>query len=317
LPVVIPAMKIYFLRSQGMQIELSGGSVDLSAYITPLATIFDIGIRKWLLLFSLPFIGISLLKRNKYSIGILIWVILLYILGYIYMLGNAALIVTNIGAILIMLYLPLALLIGIGFFEFTKIIPDRFAKWIFIAFLISALPFSYARTKDVDEGRFFVHSEDLLAMNWINENLPKDAIIGIKPYFWLEDYPHGIDSGLWIPYFSGRRTNIGTMLFSLGSKEDNSFVVGSSRAINSILKKYDPDNVDSICDLGITYFYEKNNSIRLLEDYLNTDLLSIVFQNTQIRIIKFSCDKDYTDHKEAIGELFNVGAFLNNKFYFP
>jgi len=290
LPVVIPAMKIYFLRSKGMQIELSGGSVDLSAYITPLATIFDIGIRKWLLLFSLPFIGISLFKKNKYSIGILIWVILLYILGYMYVLGNAALIVTNIGAILIMLYIPLALLIGIGFFEFTKIIPDRFAKWIFIAFIISALPFSFLRTKDVDDGRFFIETDDLSAMSWINENLPKDAIIGIKPFFWLDNYPHGIDAGMWIPYFANRKTNIGTMLFNLSSMEDRQIVVNSSEFTESIFKDFSPDKISEICHLKIGYLYDKNNSIIHLDSYAKNDLLAIIYENKKIKLIQINCN---------------------------
>lgn len=289
LPVIVTAMKIFFLRSQAMQSELSGGNVDLSAYRTSLSTIFEIGIRKWLLIFSLPFIGISLFRKNKYTIGLLVWVILLYILGYLYILGNATLIVTNIGAILIMLYIPFALLIGIGFFEIDKLLPKKLANWVFIAFLISSLPFSYARTKDVDAGRFFIQPDDLLAMNWINENLPKDAIIGIKPYFWLENYPHGIDAGLWIPYFTGRKTNMGTMLFRLGSQDYQNYVVSTSLLINNLSVDSSPIEIKKICSEKINYIYLKKDWLKDRIDHLIDDVMIIIYQNREIQIIQLNC----------------------------
>jgi hypothetical protein len=139
-------------------------------------------------------------------------------MGNAYLLRVPLLSLTNLGAILIMLYLPIGLVLG-GAVE-EALAADQL-RWrqaadAVVAFaLLAGFVTSHARVADIEPYRFFVTDEDVAAMDWIRENTPEDAVFAVNTYFWLPRAPHGTDAGYWIPYFTGRKTTAGVMLLSL------------------------------------------------------------------------------------------------------
>jgi hypothetical protein len=64
---------------------------------------------------------------------------------------------------------------------------------------------------------------------------------------------YGIDAGYWIPYFTGRKTTAGSMLFGLGDESFRSNVIAMSQAA----RRLEDDNaaIDDLRRLGATYIY--------------------------------------------------------------
>jgi hypothetical protein len=120
--------------------------------------------------------------------------------------------------------------------------------------------------EDFEPYRFFVTSEDIAAMEWIKANAPGDALFAVNTYFWLPYAPHGTDAGYWIPYFTNRKTTVGTMLNHLGTWEYQSHIVEMSRSVERVSQ----DPTAALNDLrafGVDYIY-----IGKLGDFSGTGL---------------------------------------------
>jgi hypothetical protein len=266
-------------------------SAEAAYYHFPLSSYFSLGLPVWLYVITLTFLLVGLLRKNEFMIKILIWTLGLLGVGYLYLLQIPLLMVTNLGAILIMLYIPSALIIGIGFEEFRNIRPSLFKKdYLFNGFLIASLFFGYVRVFDIDESRFFLSSDDIEAMSWIKENLPEDAKIGINTVFWLSNHPHGIDSGYWIPYFTDRKITTGSMLFNIGSKSYTNRIIHESHLVEEFYNTLDTRIIPELCYNNIDYFFLKNypNEKKVI-GLENIGYVSIEFNNHDTIILKIIC----------------------------
>ena len=54
----------------------------------------------------------------------------------------------------------------------------------------------------------FVREADVVAMAWVRENVPADALFHVNGMFWTPGLVHGLDAGYWIPYLAGRQVTI-------------------------------------------------------------------------------------------------------------
>jgi len=265
-------------------------SADATYYHFPLSSYFSLGLPVWLFIITIIMLVLGLIRKNELMTKIFFWVICLLGLGYLYLLNIPFLMVTNLGAILIMLYIPSSLIIGLGYEELKQLAPSLFKKdRLFNGFLIAGLFFGYVRVFDIDESRFFLSSEDIEAMSWIKQNLPEDAKIGINTVFWLKESPHGIDGGFWIPYFTGRLTTTGSMLFSLGPNEYINEILNDSELMNAFFNdEYSENNVSKMCRSNIQFIYLVDN-YWLIEQYPD-NYFDIVFSNNKVHIIELNCE---------------------------
>ncbi|MEO2168091.1 MAG: hypothetical protein ABGY42_08215 [bacterium] len=171
---------------------------------------------------------VGLWRRQAFAGIVVVWALLLLGLGSLHHLGIPALNLTNEGAVLIGLYLPLGLLVGAGFGAWstargktaqaaTADPPPLRALGAFglagVVLLGTAL--APERVRHIDPGRFLVTPADLAAYEWIRQNTPADARFAVEPYFWMKNFPHPADGGLWISYFTGRSTLPGPMISPL------------------------------------------------------------------------------------------------------
>jgi hypothetical protein len=213
--------------------------------------------RTWLLALAGASAAIGLATRNKLIIGCILWTVALYLLGNAYVLGQPILRITNLGAVLIMLYLPIGLAVGAAAQEcISRMGPIRMGtptRIVTAAALGAALIASHVRVADTEPYRFFVTPQDLRAMDWIRENTPPDAVFAVNTYFWLPTAPHGTDAGYWIPYFTGRKTTLGPMILNLGTGDFVSRVVETSRLVERL--ETDATALAELQALGVDYVY--------------------------------------------------------------
>ncbi len=105
----------------------------------------------------------------------------------------------------------------------------------------------------IEPYRYFVTPTDVAAMDWIANNTPPDARFAINTFFWLPNFPHGTDGGYWIPYFTGRQTTTGPMLFQLGRREDSEKIIALSRAVKR--PGTDDAALTELRSSGVSYIY--------------------------------------------------------------
>lgn len=213
--------------------------------------------RIWLLIATGLSVGFGLLRRNKLVIIAVLWGMILCAMGNAYRLGISFLTLTNLGAVLIMLYLPIGLVIGSAVEELVTLFQDRRrqAAIRFVTALVLASGFvaSHVRVTEIEPRRHFVTPEDVAAMDWIRNNTEPEATFVVNTYFWLPHHPHGTDAGYWIPYFTGRRMTAAVMLLAPATQEYKSRVVQMSKAAERLA--VDNSALDELQALGVGYIY--------------------------------------------------------------
>jgi hypothetical protein len=210
---------------------------------------------RWLIGVAVIAAFVVILRRSR-AIDQVLWAALLPLLGMAYQLGIPWLNVTNLSGILIMFYLPIAVVVG----DTGGWLLDRFRlpRGVYSGLLLLATLFclnaAYARATDVESFRHFLTPEDVAAMTWIRENVPPDAVFAINTQFWLPRAPHGADGGYWIPYFAERRTTAGVMLNNLGSAAYQDMIVQGSELVKR-LELGDATVLPDLRAMGVTHVY--------------------------------------------------------------
>lgn len=276
-PALFSALQDYILQATHPAASMAAGSAASASnpyYEFPISSIFTIGAQPWLLVAGLLSAVYNLYHRSIFSWLMLGWVVALILEGLTYLLKIPLLNVTNMGAILIMLYLPLGFIIGqaieVGSREryFTS---PRVRQMIIAGFLAAVFLASHIRVGSTEAYRYFLTNKDVAAMHWIKANTPSDALFAINTYFWLPSAPHGSDGGYWLPYFADRKTTAGTMLFSAGPEAYKQAVLRQSLAVENL--KNDYTAIDSLCREGVTHVYLGDNG-----DFLGHGLDPVLLQ---------------------------------------
>lgn len=268
MPVLWPALRVYVathrnLAPQTVVSQAEAAEVMEGYFTFDWASVPLLAARPWLLGLAALALGIGLIRGNRLTWLAAGWLALLVVLGSAYRLGIPMLNVTNMGAVLIMLYLPLGLIIGAGAQEAAAWLPRGHGQWKTIGLagllLVSGLIGAGQRVREVEPFRFFVTEPDLQAMQWINENLPPDAIFAVNTHYWLATTPHGTDAGYWLPYFTNRHMTAAVMVLSLGSYDYMAQVLKTSALVKRL--ESDPSAADDLLARGIHYVYigEKGN----------------------------------------------------------
>lgn len=158
-----------------------------------------------------------------------------------------------------MFYLPFSLLIGMGSNSILNDIPffrrETVSNATIAVLLFAGYLFSFQRVSGIEEFRQFVTPADAVAMNWINEHVPQDAVFAVNTYFWLPQVPHGTDAGFWIPYFTRRESTTSTMLADQGPAEFKQRIVALSQLAENLAGNPSSEAVAQLCQQGVGYVY--------------------------------------------------------------
>lgn len=261
---------------------------------TNFSTVFAIGLRRPLFTLSVVSLITLFVFRNRLGIMMALWVGAIVLIGNAYQLGIPILAFTNLGAGLMMLYMPSGVVIGASANEILneKRI-DEYQPMIrnamLISFFIAGILGGIQRVREKEDFRYFLTDADVKAMEWIKQNTSEDALFAINSMMWVSQNPHGRDGGYWIPYFTERQTNAGTMHIGLGPEEYKEIKVLQSVAVIDF--QNDPSQVSEMSIIGIDYFYTGPTSrfySNGLESYelIGNPGLRLVFDSDGVAIFK-------------------------------
>jgi hypothetical protein len=258
-PALWEAWRVY--GSAGMQkVENASSEVAQTIqnyYEFPWESVLILGVRPWLAVLACLSCVVGLLRRSKLVVACLLWVVVLYLLGSAYILGIPILSVTNLGGVLIMLYLPVGLVIGCAAGELLALVGaqrrEAMIRITAVFALVTGFVASHVRVAEVETHRYFVTPGDVAAMDWIRKNTPQDALFAVNTYFWLPAAPHGTDAGYWIPYFTGRQTTVSVMLALIQASDYRSSLVEMSQAVEQL--EIDNSSLPQLQAMGVDYIY--------------------------------------------------------------
>jgi len=238
-------------------------------------------------------------RKIKLVVLSALWAAVLLLMGNAYRLGVPILNVTNLGAVLIMLYLPIGLVIGAGGADLLQTLvcgsQQRLSRVTLALVVATGFVGAHLRTLDIEPFRYFVTQEDALAMNWIADNTPPDALFAVNTYFWFDEYPHGTDAGYWIPYFSNRQMTSGVMLLSLAPPEYRSHVVRMSKAAEQLA--VDGSSLSELQALGVDYVYvgargDFSGDELNLDELAKSPDLELVYRTPHVGILRIEVTGD-------------------------
>lgn len=257
-PALWDALRIYLSATLKAPMMTDEVMAQTNSFFTfPWESVFALGAEWWMVVLVAFGTIIGMMRRNALVVVNLLWVVSLILIGEAYLLRITSLAFTNMGAIVIALYLPFGLVVGAGTAEALKLVRvgsrGRAEDGVIAVVLALGLIASYARANGIEEYRYFVTPADVAAMDWINANTPPDARFAINTLFWLPNLPHGTDAGYWIPYFTRRQTTTGNMISPLGAIESTEMTVSESR----LVKRLDTDSTAAaeLGKMGVNYIY--------------------------------------------------------------
>jgi len=298
LPVLWGAAQLYLARQTAPRSPIRpevAQQFRQNYYLFPVSTIPYLAAPIWLLAIGGVATVMGFMRRNRLVIISLIWIVLLTILGNLYLLDIPILNITNLGAILIMFYLPLSLIVGAAVEEGWSWIPPALQKWarqVFIlAILAAALPAAAARATTLEPYRYFITPQDVAAMAWIQDNLPLEAKFAINTYFWLPLFAHGTDAGYWIPYFTRRQIVTSSMLTDGLSPTYLQHILAQSEASEAL--ETDLNALDELYELGVEYIYigarGDFSGPGLQRDFLLlSDWVELLYENEGVVILRIT-----------------------------
>lgn len=258
-PVLWAAGQLYFSTRMAQVVAPTPQTEQFvqNYYYFPLQTIPILVAPVWLLAMGGTAVLLGLLRRHWLIILCLFWTGGLIGLGNLYLLQIPALNVTNLGAILIMLYLPLGLVIGVAAEEIGTWLTGWLGQWVWptavALLLLASLPATYTRATSIEPYRHFVTPADLETVEWIQANVPPEALFAINTYLWLPRFAHGTDAGYWLPYLTGHHIITSSMLTDGLSAEYRQLVWQRTEATEAL--KHDLTAVDRLAELGVTHIY--------------------------------------------------------------
>lgn len=223
--------------------------------------LYDFGMSRWLLALAAASAVYGLIRRRRSSLLLVSWVILLLTTANLHRIGIMPLYPTNV--VLISLYVPGSVLIGVGMAELIQMAERYLApgRVRLLAGTVAVIALVVLSTQGARHGidlvapeNGFVDDQDLVAMEWIEQNTDADALFYVATSFWTPVVAHGVDGGYWIPYLAARQTIMPPQIYaSDGSSE---YMNQVNRRLRDLHSAADLDRFwQVLVDNGISHLY--------------------------------------------------------------
>jgi hypothetical protein len=209
----------------------------------------------------------AILYRKTFSIAVLLWAALLFVLANLGALGLPGGGIINNTSVAITLFMPLALF---GGFAFSSLVSG--AEWLLlrreawyrylvplrVILVAAALALSFSAARQlfplVNPTTYLFRAADRPALAWIEQNIPPGEPVLINPFNWGYGLCAGSDGGAWISSLSGRATFPPPVIYGFGEPSE-------VQRINSLCAEVfqygsDPDGLwELLRAAGIRYVY--------------------------------------------------------------
>jgi hypothetical protein len=152
-------------------------------------------------------------RRKRMVMALLLWLVALFAGANLHLINLTPLYSNTI--VILALYLPLSALCGYGVVEIAEWLLSKldisirrsllWATGLIVLLLLGV----YGVRRDLkiialDNG--FVRAGDVVAMAWVKQEIPQDALFYIATNFWTPTVAHGLEGGYYLPLLAGRQT---------------------------------------------------------------------------------------------------------------
>lgn len=238
---------------------------------------------------------LALLLNWRAALTLVLWVSSLFTLANLRSYGLPGGNLINNTSVEIALFLPLSVLGGYGLARIIEA-PQRWLRgkiiilyailWIMIGIWTSTsaaqrlLPLLNPTT-------ILSRQDDLVAIRWIEENVPPGETILINPFRWGYGLYAGNDGGYWITPLAGRPTLPPSVLVGLGSS-DQAYRQARVNTRQVTEAASDPQALHSLMDsLDIKYLYiGKRGGLFSPQTLLDSQLFEVVYQSRGTWVIQ-------------------------------
>ena len=175
----------------------------------------------------------GLLLKRRIAISGLIWMVLLFALANLGALGLPGGWIINNTSVAIMLFMPIGMFGGYALSCMLaggeRILQRRetWSKWLLpsrLSLLIVALVVSIFGARSLlpllNQSTYLFRAADRTALDWIEQNIPKEEVILINPFSWGYGLCAGADGGAWISAISGQPTMPPPVIYGFGSPSE-------------------------------------------------------------------------------------------------
>lgn len=210
--------------------------------------------------------GLALLKRNPYVPSILVWMLAVLTATNPQALGlGGAGIITNF-SLAIFVYIPLALLIGVGMADLIPVLtairlgPARIGSCAILAcvgFVLSVIGFR-DRLSDIHPEQYALFLRpDKRAADWIRQNIPSDARMLVNSYAIYDgSLISGSDGGWWLPLMAMRATTQPPINYSMERLPEPDYIAKTAALPIRVRRDGLTENVlAELKSKGITHIY--------------------------------------------------------------
>ena len=244
-------------------------------------------------------IGWGFWKRNKPIAVISLWWFLALVFANPSLLNLPGDGLITHGAVITGFYIPSSLLIG-TFLESLITKSKTYKKWlnavVFLIVIIFAIKGTIDRNEDILQEVVQVTQTDLMAIRWIEENLPQEITIltNSTPIFSANWWYAGTDAGWWIPILANRETTTKPMNYSSEKKAEKGEFIRLNRLTQQVLDFgiTDPNVLILLNEENIKYIYKGQTSDNIFGTQVSTLIdnprLKLIFSLDKVRIYKIS-----------------------------
>jgi len=172
------------------------------------------GLGMYLLALAIVGLAWAFIQRRRFALILMVWTVLLYAIANLGVISPRLNGVINNSSVTIALFVPITCLAGYliawvytGWRKVVRI--ER--RWIIqtgfgILVLATCLPAARTTLTILNPVTVLSRQADLEAIDWVESNLPKDAVIAVNPFLWGYGIYAGSDGGFWLAPLAGRQT---------------------------------------------------------------------------------------------------------------
>lgn len=263
--LIMPWLLRFFRGFGGMVAQELAGGYQVERYDSyfrwRVQDLIEFGLPLGLLILATSGGFLGILRKNRNILLLTLWMLALFAAANTHLIGITPLFSNLVASI--SLYLPLSALVGylvdqlvgaaIHFYGGRPLVL-RLIHWgtatCLILIGLAGVPYT---ARLIKPSLSFVRPADLEAMEWIEQNIPQDALFHIGTHFWTPVVAHGLDAGYWMPFLAHRQTTIPVQLYSSdGSPQYRQFInsrardlleVETSEKLWEMMREYDITHV--------------------------------------------------------------------------
>jgi len=266
----------------GVQFENSYFSLEQR-----LGPMFYNEIQTWFLIgISLVLILVGLIKREKISLVIFLWLILLFIFSRQMIFGH----IIDPITLMVSSYVPMIMSLGLGLSGVTQRSKNLYLRFFVLILFFVGMVIGTERWNSFDFlNNSFVTKNDLRAADWIQRNTDNSSLFLVNTYQFpfQEELIIGLDAGYWLPVLAERRTITYPMVYLL--EKMNKFAA-EKEIIKFHQMQGDFNNVqyfELLKKANIDYYFiGENENINNLSEVFSSDFFDLIYESGGVFIFK-------------------------------